>query len=68
MIEVGSLDEERDFLDVEDVVDAYRMLMELRADPAARGIFNVASGAPIRIGDILERLLSRSKLRIEVRG
>ncbi|MEI9891986.1 MAG: GDP-mannose 4,6-dehydratase [Caulobacteraceae bacterium] len=67
VIEVGSLDEERDFLDVEDVVDAYRMLMELRADPAARGIFNVASGAPIRIGDILERLLSRSKLRIEVR-
>lgn len=67
VIEVGSLDEERDFLDVEDVVHAYRLLMERRSDPAARGVFNIASGQAIRIGDILERLLSRSRVKIEVR-
>lgn len=66
VIEVGSLDEERDFLDVEDVVDAYRLLMERREEQAARGVFNVASGRSVRIGDILERLLSKSKLRIQV--
>jgi GDP-4-dehydro-6-deoxy-D-mannose reductase len=67
LIEVGSLDDERDFLDVADVVDAYRLLLERRSDPAARSLFNVASGAPVRIGDLLERLLSLAGLKIEVR-
>jgi GDP-4-dehydro-6-deoxy-D-mannose reductase len=30
-------------------------------------VFNVASGKAIRIGDILERLLSLAKVRIEVK-
>lgn len=67
VMEVGSLDDERDFLDVEDVVDAYRLLLERRHDPAVRQVFNVASGVALRIGDILERLLSAARLRIEVR-
>ena len=67
LIEVGSLDEERDFLDVADVVAAYRLLLERHDDPAARGVFNVASGVPVRIGDLLDRLLSRARLKIEVR-
>ena len=67
LIEVGSLDEERDFLDVADVVSAYRLLLERRFDPAAAGVFNVASGAPVRIGDLLDKLLSYAKLKIEVR-
>ena len=67
LIEVGSLDDERDFLDVADVIDAYRLLLERRGEPAARGAFNVASGVALRIGDILERLLSAARKRIEVR-
>jgi GDP-4-dehydro-6-deoxy-D-mannose reductase len=67
VIEVGNLDDERDFLDVADVVDAYGLLLERRGDPAARGVFNVASGEARRIGDILERLLSTVRRRIEVR-
>lgn len=67
VIEVGSLDDERDFLDVADVVDAYALLLERRADPAARAVFNVASGQAWRIGDILERLLSAARRPIEVR-
>jgi GDP-4-dehydro-6-deoxy-D-mannose reductase len=67
VIEVGSLDDERDFLDVADVVDAYWMLLERRSDPAVRNVFNVASGVALRIGDILERLLSAARQRIEVR-
>lgn len=66
VIQVGSLDDERDFLDVADVVDAYRLLLERRQDQAARQVFNVASGVALRIGDILERLLSAARRRIEV--
>ena len=67
VIEVGSLDDERDFLDVADVIDAYALVLERRHDPAARGVFNVASGVAVRIGDLLERLLSMARLKIEVR-
>ena len=67
VIEVGSLDDERDFLDVADVIDAYVLLLERRDGADARGVFNVASGVAVRIGDVLERLLSMAKLRIEVR-
>jgi GDP-4-dehydro-6-deoxy-D-mannose reductase len=67
VIEVGDLDDERDFLDVADVVAAYRLLLERRAEPATRSVFNVCSGEPVRIGDLLGRLLSMARLRIEVR-
>jgi GDP-4-dehydro-6-deoxy-D-mannose reductase len=66
VIEVGSLDDERDFLDVADVVSAYLLLLERRREPAAPGVFNVASGEPTRIGDVLEQLLSMAKVRIQV--
>ena len=67
-IHVGSLDDERDFLDVEDVVDAYLMVLERRNEPGLPGVFNVASGVAVRIGDILERLLSMASVRIEVKA
>jgi GDP-4-dehydro-6-deoxy-D-mannose reductase len=66
VIAVGSLDDERDFLDVNDVVSAYRLLLNRREEPQARGVFNVASGESTRIGDVLERLLSLAKVRIQV--
>jgi GDP-4-dehydro-6-deoxy-D-mannose reductase len=67
-IHVGSLDDERDFLDVEDVVDAYVTVLERRHEPGLPGVFNVASGVAIRIGDVLERLLSMANVRIEVKA
>jgi GDP-4-dehydro-6-deoxy-D-mannose reductase len=53
-LQVGNLDSIRDFLDVEDVVDAYARLLQ-RAVPA--GVYNVASGTGRRIGEVLEGLL-----------
>jgi GDP-4-dehydro-6-deoxy-D-mannose reductase len=67
VIEVGSLDEERDFLDVDDVIDAYCLLLERRAEPVSRSVFNVSSSTAWRIGDLLDRLLSMAKMRIEIR-
>jgi GDP-4-dehydro-6-deoxy-D-mannose reductase len=63
---VGNLDDERDFLDVSDVINAYDLLLTQRSSGEARGTFNVSSGVAIRIGDLLEKLLSLAKVRIEV--
>jgi len=62
-IMVGNLDARRDLTDVRDVVRAYRLM----ADGAAAGaVYNVCSGRAVVIGDLLELLLSRSKVPIRV--
>lgn len=54
LLRVGNLDSVRDFLDLEDVLDAYERLL----DPAvAAGAYNVASGVGVRIGDLLDQLI-----------
>lgn len=55
VIETGNLDPRRDFVDVRDAARAYALLLA-RPDLAGR-TFNVASGKPVRIGDILDILL-----------
>jgi len=68
-LKVGDLAKARDFLDVRDVVAAYRALIA-RADGFEERVncFNVASGAPVAIGDLLEalRALARRPFEIEV--
>jgi GDP-4-dehydro-6-deoxy-D-mannose reductase len=63
---VGSLDSMRDFLDVQDVVDAYVSTVLLADELPAGCVMNLASGKPRRIGDLLESLLAMSEVRIEV--
>jgi len=63
-LRVGNLDSVRDFLDVEDVVEAYVRLLE---GGAAAGAYNVASGVGTRIGELLERLIARSRARPRLR-
>ncbi len=59
VLRVGNLDSVRDLLDVEDVVDAYARLL----DPAAPAdAYNVASGTPVRIGDLLETLIGLARV------
>ncbi|MET3889507.1 GDP-4-dehydro-6-deoxy-D-mannose reductase [Bosea sp. OAE506] len=66
VIEVGNLDAQRDFLDVRDVVSAYEAV--LLDKPVSTGaVFNLSSGQPRRIGDILNQLLAMSTVGIEVR-
>jgi GDP-4-dehydro-6-deoxy-D-mannose reductase len=67
VIRVGNLDAERDFLDVRDVVDAYALAAVSASslqEPSL--ILNVASGVPQRIGDVLERLLAKSNVKISI--
>ncbi len=64
LLEVGNLDAVRDFTDVRDVVRAYWL--------AARGgrpgaVYNVCSGRPVAIREVLDRLLALSDVPVDVR-
>lgn len=59
-LRVGNLDSVRDFLDVDDVVDAY---LRLLAPGVAPGAYNVASGVGRRIGELLEMLCELGGVR-----
>ncbi|MBM7866603.1 GDP-4-dehydro-6-deoxy-D-mannose reductase [Heliobacterium gestii] len=56
---VGNLNVERDFLDVRDVVRAYHLLMTRGKSGQT---YNVCSGKPIQIGDILRLMIQMSGL------
>jgi GDP-4-dehydro-6-deoxy-D-mannose reductase len=64
VIGVGNLDAQRDLTDVRDTVRAYQAILD-RGVPAR--VYNVCSGQAYRVGDILESLLSRARVRIGVR-
>ena len=53
-LEVGNLDAVRDFTDVRDVVAAYRLIVQERCTGRP---LNVATGAGIRSGDLLQQLI-----------
>ena len=56
-LQVGDLSKARDFLDVRDVVAAYRALIAKAPElPDRVNVFNIASGQPHPIGDLLDRL------------
>jgi GDP-4-dehydro-6-deoxy-D-mannose reductase len=64
VIRVGNLDARRDFLDARDIADAYARAVLNSRDLAPNTIFNVASGVSWRMGDILDRLLAWSSVKI----
>lgn len=63
VINVGNLDARRDITDVRDVVRAYRLLAE-NGQPGRP--YNVCSGKAYRVGDLLETMLGRAKMKIRV--
>jgi len=63
VVRVGNLDVARDFTDVRDIVRAYY----LAATEAESGeVYNLASGRPQSVRDLLETLLSFSTVEIQV--
>jgi GDP-4-dehydro-6-deoxy-D-mannose reductase len=64
VVEVGNLDARRDLTDVRDTVRAYRAILE-RGVPGR--VYNVCSGQAYRVGDLLDSLLSRARVRLDVR-
>ncbi len=64
VIEVGNLEAVRDYSHVRDVVRAYADLLERGRDGE---VYNVCSGRGISIRGVLDTLLSRAKVAVEVR-
>lgn len=63
IIRVGDLSAQRDFTDVRDVIDAYITLLEGKVES---GIYNICSGKPRSMNEILQLLIQQSKISITV--
>lgn len=61
---VGNLESQRDFLDVRDVVRAY---VDLAERGHAGEIYNVCSGTPTKIADVLRTLVTIARVGVEIR-
>jgi len=60
---VGNLDAQRDYTDVRDMVKAY--YLSVRKCKSGE-VYNIATGKSWRIGDVLDLLLSKSKVKIKI--
>lgn len=66
VIRVGNIEAARDFMHVADVVRAYALALE-QFDALPNGaVFNLASGQPRKIGDILAAMIARAAVPIRV--
>jgi GDP-4-dehydro-6-deoxy-D-mannose reductase len=64
VLETGNLSPQRDLTDVRDMVEAYMLLMEHgRAGEA----YNIGRGESVAVGSVLERLVERSSVKVQVR-
>lgn len=62
-LEVGNLSASRDFSDVRDIVRGYYLLM---VKGRSGEVYNIGSGKPLKISDVLNLMLSFSKTNIQV--
>jgi GDP-4-dehydro-6-deoxy-D-mannose reductase len=65
VLHVGNLDAERDFLHVDDVIDAEVTLLS-RAGDLAHRVYSIASGQPVPIRAVLDRMLAQTSAAIDV--
>ena len=64
IVEAGNLTASRDFIDVEDVVHLYWLL--IRKEGAYGEVFNICTGVPRPTGDLLNLLIKASGMSIRV--
>jgi GDP-4-dehydro-6-deoxy-D-mannose reductase len=62
----GDLSAERDFLHVLDVVEAYLAILRASPELPQRALFNVASGIPRKIADLLDMMRRAARCSFEV--
>jgi len=63
VIHVGNLEASRDYTDVRDMVRAYVLSVE-KCTPG--DVYNICSGATIKISDMLNILLSMTKIKVKI--
>lgn len=61
---VGNLEAKRDFTDVRDIVRAYWLAVK-KGEPGE--VYNIASGKAIAIGEIVDLLLTLTKIKIKIK-
>lgn len=66
VMHVGNLSAERDFLDIGDVLDAYRNAIEQAPDLEPCEVFNIASGQSRSIRSLLDKMLEGAQTPIKV--
>ena len=66
VVRVGALDRWRDFLDVRDVCAAYVAALSVDPGPTSGAVFNIATGVPRRVGDILDAMIAAAGVRLTV--
>jgi GDP-4-dehydro-6-deoxy-D-mannose reductase len=64
VMKVGNLEAQRDFLDVRDVVAAYVLLV---ANARPGEVYNICSGQPVAIREVLRQLITIAHVPVEVR-
>jgi len=64
IILVGNLEAQRDYTDVRDMVLGYLLALE-KGEPGE--VYNICSGKAIKIKEVLEILLSFSKVKVEIK-
>lgn len=64
VIYVGNLEAQRDYTDVRDMVRAYLLSVDT-CDPG--DVYNIATGEAIKIADVLNMLLSKSKVNVDIK-
>ncbi|MCL5291365.1 MAG: GDP-mannose 4,6-dehydratase [Actinobacteria bacterium] len=64
IMRVGNLESARDFSDVRDIVRAYWLLVN-KGEPGE--VYNICSGKALRIGELLNFLISQSTAKIEIK-
>jgi nucleoside-diphosphate-sugar epimerase len=62
VVKHGALDPRRDFLDVRDMAAAYALAADLTEAGAA--VYNVGTGQPVSVAEILETLLSLARIPV----
>lgn len=64
VIKVGNLDTRRDYTDVRDIVRAYFLSLE---KCEAGDVYNICTGKDYQIGEMLDMLLSMTKVKIQIK-
>jgi GDP-4-dehydro-6-deoxy-D-mannose reductase len=65
LLHVGNLEAQRDFLDVRDVAAAYAALL---ANGRSGEVYNICSGQPVAIREVLRHLITIARIPVEVRA
>lgn len=64
VIYVGNLEAQRDWTDVRDMVRGYLVAVQ-KCDPGE--VYNICTGKAVKVGDMLQLLLSFSKVKVETK-